>query len=170
MDEYNNSNNNQNIHSLKKLQILFAIDVLTSIHSPSTTDNIEALTGIPRYSVARLLHRYRKSSKTVFRRENEYLGKNATGYFVYFLTRKGRLALNGLIDRFNDNVRLRKCHWSYFEDHDNIVLLPGLLDLPEDDIQFIADALERSRKMKNKSIEQKEVIEHDSKEEDEEDD
>ena len=156
MDEGNNSNNNQNIHSLKKLQILFAIDVLTSIHSPSTTDNIEALTGIPRHAVARLLHRYRNKSKTVFRRENEYLGRYATGYFVYYLTRKGRNNLNDLINRFNDNVRLRKCHWSYFEDHDNIVLLPGLSDLPEEDIQFIADALEKSRKAKNKSVSQEE--------------
>lgn len=119
-------NNNKNVDSLKKLRILLAVDVLSKSGVPATTDSIEIVTHIPRRRVVDLIRRYSCKYKLLTKIPRTDIETDLHGHFVYTLTKKGRFTLNDMIQRFNDNVTLRKRKTTHVEDHSDIVLLPGL--------------------------------------------
>lgn len=118
----------KNVDSLKKLQILLAVNVLTRAGVPATTDSIEYVTHIPRRRIVDLIRRYSCRYKLLTKMPRTDEDTKLRGYFVYTLTKKGKFALNDMVARFNENRNLRKRRNDRIEDHRDIVLLPGMTD------------------------------------------
>lgn len=150
----------KNVDSLKKLQILLAVNVLTRAGVPATTDSIEYVTHIPRRRIVDLIRRYSCRYKLLTKMPRTDEDTKLRGYFVYTLTKKGKFALNDMVARFNENRNLRKRRNDRIEDHRDIVLLPGMTDAimaaltgesPEEAEEEQAEESERNTKKKGKA-------------------